>query len=62
MNFELTSELHELLNADKLDEAILLAEERLQKMESTDFKAVLNRNFTHLKSPLADYLDAFYKR
>jgi len=62
MNFELAEELNALLTADKLTEAITLAESRLRQLEPTDFNTILNKNLTHLSPSLADYLDSFYKR
>lgn len=62
MNFELAEELNVLLTADKLGEAITVAEDRLRQLEPTDFNVILNRDLTHLSTSLTDYLDAFYRR
>lgn len=44
MNFDLVEKLEELLENKKLDEAIVLAEQELREIPSTDFHKVLGRN------------------
>ena len=62
MNFELAEELGALLKADKLSEAITLAENKLRQLEPTDFNVILGRDLTPLSKSLCDYMDSFHQR
>ena len=59
MNFELLDKLSELLQENKLERAIELAENKLNELPTTEFHKVLNKNFLHLKPDLAIYLENF---
>ena len=60
MNFDLFDELSELLQENKLDKAIKLAEIKLNELQTTEFHKVLNKDLLHLKPKLATYLENFY--
>lgn len=59
MNFELAGKLYELLESQKLDEAIALAEQELIEIPATDFHKILDRNLLHLTSNLVQYIKEF---
>lgn len=61
MNSELTEKLGEFLKANKLTEAIVLAEDSLQRKTKTDFHKIAGKNLLALSAALADYLESFYK-
>lgn len=61
MNFELADKLSELLESNKLDEAIAMAEKQLREIPTTDFHKILDRNLLHLSSDLGKHLEAFDK-
>ncbi|AYB29336.1 hypothetical protein [Chryseolinea soli] len=61
MNFDLQDELKDLISLDKLDDAIILAERKLQAQPSTAFHSILGKNLLHLATPLADFMEDFYK-
>ena len=61
MNFELADELQELIDSQKLDEAIALAEKELRNIPTTDFHKILDRNFLHLTADLTNYIREFDK-
>ncbi len=59
MNFELLDKLSQLLQENKLESAIELAENKLNKLPTTGFHKILNKNLLHLKPNLAIYLENF---
>jgi hypothetical protein len=59
MNFDLFNELSKLLQENKLEKAIELAENKLNELPTTEFHKVLNKNLLHLKPNLAIYLESF---
>jgi len=61
MNFELTDKLYVLLETNKLNEAIALAETELKNIPTTDFHKILGKNFLLLTSDLTNYINAFDK-
>jgi len=61
MNFELADKLYELLESQKLDEAIAMAERELKNIPTTDFHKILDKNLLHLTSALAKYINEFDK-
>ena len=61
MNFELADKLSELLESQKLDEAIAMAERELKNIPTTDFHKILDKNLLHLTSALAKYINEFDK-
>ena len=61
MNFELADKLYELLESQKLDEAIVLAEKELKEIPTTDFHKILDRNLLHLTSDLGKHICEFDK-
>lgn len=61
MNFELADKLSELLESKKLDEAIVLAENELKNIPTTDFHKILDKNLLHLTSALAKHIKEFDK-
>jgi len=61
MNFELADKLSELLESQKLDEAIAMAERELKNIPTTDFHKILDKNLLHLTSDLAKYINEFDK-
>src|SRR5262245_5542049 len=62
MNFELADTIGDLLDENKLDEAILLAENELRQQEPADFNRLLNRDLLHQVTLLVDFFSAFYAR
>jgi hypothetical protein len=62
MDFELSERLGELLKQDKVDDAILIAETKLQQHTKTDFNKILGRGIKNLKDDFADYIDEFYNK
>ena len=61
MNFELADKLSELVESQKLDEAIAMAEQELKNIPTTDFHKILNKNLLHLTSDLAKHINEFDK-
>jgi hypothetical protein len=61
MNFELADKLSELLESQKLDEAIAMAEQELKNIPTTDFHKILDKNLLHLTSDLAKHIKEFDK-
>jgi hypothetical protein len=61
MNFELADKLSELLESQKLDEAIAMAEQELKNIPTTDFHKILGKNLLHLTSDLAKHINKFDK-
>jgi hypothetical protein len=61
MNFELADKLSELLESNKLDEAITMAEQELKDIPKTDFHKILGKNLLHLTSSLAKHIGQFDK-
>jgi hypothetical protein len=61
MNFELADKLSELLESQKLDEAIAMAEQELKNIPTTDFHKILDKNLLHLTSDLAKHINKFDK-
>ncbi|MBL7841555.1 MAG: hypothetical protein JNJ75_15535 [Cyclobacteriaceae bacterium] len=61
MNFELADKLSELLERQKLDEAIAMAEQELKNIPTTDFHKILAKNLLHLTSDLAKHIKEFDK-
>jgi hypothetical protein len=61
MNFELADKLSELLESQKLDEAIAMAEQELKNIPTTDFHKILGKNLLHLTSDLAKHINEFDK-
>ena len=61
MNFELAEILSELLERRQLDEAIVVAEERLSAIPTTAFHMILGRNLLHLIPRLAKHIEAYDK-
>ncbi|MEH6680344.1 MAG: hypothetical protein V7724_07330 [Sediminicola sp.] len=61
MNFELTDKLYSLLESQKLDEAIALAEKELREITQSNFHKILGRNLLHMTSDLTNYITAFDK-
>lgn len=61
MNFELADKLYELLESQKLDEAVALAEQELKEIPTSDFHKILNRNLLHLTSDLGKHIHEFDK-
>jgi len=61
MNFELLDRLSELLQEDKLEKAIELAENKLNELPTTEFHKILNKDLLHLTPNLAIYLESFNK-
>lgn len=61
MNFELADKLTELLESQKLDEAIAMAEQELKNIPTTDFHKILDKNLLHLTSNLAKHIKEFDK-
>ena len=60
MNFELADKLDNMLQEDKIDEAIEYAENELKKFPNTYFHKVLNNDLLHLKQDLENYLNDFF--
>jgi len=61
MNFELADKLSELIESQKLDEAIAMAEQELKNIPTTDFHKILDKNLLHLTSDLAKHINEFDK-
>jgi hypothetical protein len=61
MNFELADKLSELLESQKLDEAIAKAEQELKNIPTTDFHKILGKNLLHLTLDLAKHINEFDK-
>jgi len=61
MNFELADKLYELIESQKLDEAIIFAEQELKNIPTTDFHKILDRNLLHLTSDITNHIQAFDK-
>lgn len=61
MNFELADKLSELLESQKLDEAIAMAEQELKNIPTTGFHKILDKNLLHLTSDLAKHINEFDK-
>ncbi|WP_341226785.1 hypothetical protein [uncultured Arcticibacterium sp.] len=61
MNFVLADRLSELLESNKLDEAIDFAEKNLREIPATDFHEILGKNILHLASDLANRIEEFDK-
>ncbi len=59
MNFDLLDKLSELLQENRLERAIELAESKLNELPTTEFHKVLDKNLLHLKPNLAIYLETF---
>jgi hypothetical protein len=61
MNFELADKLYELLESKKLDEEIVIAEQELKNIPTTDFHKILDKNLLHLTSDLSKQINEFDK-
>lgn len=61
MNFELADKLSKLLEGKKLDDAIVMAEQELKNIPTTDFHKILDKNLMHLTSDLAKHINEFDK-
>jgi|26BtaG_2_1085354.scaffolds.fasta_scaffold00502_12 hypothetical protein len=61
MNFELADKLSELLESQKLDEAIAMTEKELNNIPTTDFHKILDKNLLHLTYDLAKHINEFDK-
>ena len=59
MNFELADKLTALLEVNKLDEAIEIAEDELNKIPNTDFHNIIGKNLKHLTADLKKYIADF---
>lgn len=53
--------LDSLVLKNQLDQAIALAEMELTKLPQTQFNQVVGKNLLHLKEPLLNFLNEFYK-
>lgn len=61
MNFELADKLYKLLESNKLDEAIAMAEQELKNIPTTVFHKILDKNLLHMTSDLTIHLIEFDK-
>ena len=61
MNFELADKLSELVESQKLDEVIAMAEQELKNIPTTDFHKILDKNLLHFTSALATHINEFDK-
>ena len=61
MNFELADKLYRLLDSNKLDEAIAMAEQELKNIPTTVFHKILDKNLLHMTSDLTKHLIEFDK-
>ncbi len=61
MNFELADKLTELLNANKLDDAINLAENELKNIPETDFHRIIGKDLKHMTNDLKEFIKTFDK-
>jgi hypothetical protein len=62
MDFELADEVKKLVETNKIDKAIELAENELQKISVTDFHKVLGRDFLKLTDNLVEFITYFHKQ
>ena len=62
MDYELSEETIKLVEANKIDKAIELAENELQKISITDFHKVLGRDFLKLTDNLVEFITYFHKQ
>lgn len=62
MDFDLAEEAKELVESNKIDKAIELAENELRKIPITDFHKVLGRDFLSLTDDLVEFITNFYKQ
>ncbi|MDD5151399.1 MAG: hypothetical protein PHC28_13155 [Flavobacterium sp.] len=58
---EFENRLNELIKIGEIGEAIQIAEDELNKIPSTSFHKIINRNLLHLTKELNDYINDFYK-
>lgn len=58
---ELEDQLHKLILADRLDEAIEIAEKELAKQPATDFHEMIDTTFVPIKDGLITFVDNFYE-
>lgn len=59
MEFDLDDVLNELIQKDKIDEAILLTERELLKYDGTDFPKIIGRDLLHQIPALEKYIESF---
>lgn len=59
MNFDLLDKLSVLLQENKLESAIKMAEDKLNELPTTEFHKMLNKSLLHLKPNLEIYLENF---
>ncbi len=62
MNFDLADDVKRLVEINKIDTAIDLAENELKKLPVTDFHKVLGRDFLSLTEELIEFITHFYKQ
>jgi hypothetical protein len=60
MEFDLADEVKKLVETNKIDTAIEIAENELKKIPVTDFHKVLGRNFLNLSDDLTEFITYFY--
>ena len=60
MNFDLADELNEYLIENRLDDAIILAEKKLNELPKTEFHKIIARDLKPLTENLVDYISSFY--
>ena len=58
---DITEKLEKLVFENQLDKAITFAEGELTKLPKTGFHKIVGKNLLHLKEPLLNYLNEFYK-
>jgi hypothetical protein len=62
MDFDLEDEAKKLVETNKIDKAIELAENELRKIPVTDFHKVLGRDFLNLTDDLVEFITYFHKQ
>ncbi len=61
MNFEFSDNISKLLNEDKLNEAIIVAEKKLAEQVPTDFNKLSGKKLLHQTDELVIYFSSFYE-
>ena len=59
MNLNLEKKLQKLIRNDKLEDAIQIVENELNKYSTTDFPKMIGKDLLHQREELSKYLEAF---
>lgn len=62
MDFNLEEKLQELIQKDKIEEAIQIAEDELSKYDKTEFPQIIGKDLLHQIAELENYLETFISK